>query len=321
MNVLEHLRVTLTELLREDEQRVFLGEDVVDGGMLGLSRDAAADEGLRARLLATPLTPTTALAHAAGLALGGARPIVLLGSAFALVEGIAALREAALLPWRTGNSRTVPMLVIAPCGPGFGLGADAVEAPEALLSRIPELRVFCVGQADEAAATLRAAAEFWHGEHPTVLLVPRSILLREVDPTSAPRELSRAFGAPQLVRAGAAATVFAWGQSVDVALAAVAESGLDVGVVNVEALAPLDRDGLLEHAKSSGKIVIAHHGPREHGLGAELAALFAEEAILYLDAPVTRVTGADAPLRHDAEEHAAPSVERVTQAIVRAVNY
>src|SRR5690606_1153658 len=130
--LLEHLARTLTTLLREDERRIVLGEDVADGGLLGLTREAAADPKLATRLVGAPLSPVTALAQAAGAALGGSRPIVVLPSATSLVEGLAGLREAALLGWRLGTP--VPLLVLTPCGPGFGLGGDAADAIETLLT-------------------------------------------------------------------------------------------------------------------------------------------------------------------------------------------
>ena len=105
MNALTALADTCADLLREDEARVMLGEDVRDGGMLGLSRVAAQDEQLRARLLPTPLTNHGIFAHAAGLALGGKKPIVALPSAGALLEGLAALRELAALSWRSGGEQ------------------------------------------------------------------------------------------------------------------------------------------------------------------------------------------------------------------------
>ena len=91
--VVDVLAEVVAELLRDDLRRVLLGEDVRDGGMLGLSRAAMRDPALGLRVLATPLTPATNLAHATGLALAGRRPIVLLNSATALLEGYAALRE------------------------------------------------------------------------------------------------------------------------------------------------------------------------------------------------------------------------------------
>ena len=321
MNVLEHLADVIAELLRADPRRVLMGEDVRDGGMLGLSRAAAADPSLATRLLATPLAPSILPAHAAGLALAGMRPIVLLPSAAALVDGLSALREAALLAWRTEGERAAPVLFVAPSGPGFGLGGDAVEGPEAILCRVPGLRVIAIGNAREAGAVLQAAAEFWAGEEPTVLLLPRTIALQSIDNAEIVQALTRPFASPHLVREGTQATVFAWGECVELAAAAVERSGYDVGVVDVECLAPLRRAELIECAKVTGKIAIAHSGPREHGVGAELAALFADAAILHLDAPVTRVSGLDAPMRREDESRATPGLEELTTAITHVATY
>ena len=100
MSVLASLADVVAELLREDERRVVLGEDVLDGGMLGLSQKVVKDRELRARALPLPLVPTVPFAHAAGLAAAGRHPIVLLPGTSALFEGLAGLREAAAWAWR-----------------------------------------------------------------------------------------------------------------------------------------------------------------------------------------------------------------------------
>jgi pyruvate/2-oxoglutarate/acetoin dehydrogenase E1 component len=320
MTVVEHLATVLAELLHADPRRVLLGEDVTEGGMIGLSRVAAADETLAPRLLATPLVPTIMAAHAGGLAVAGRRPIVALPSVGSLLEALAGLRETAALQRRGG--RKAPVLFVAPCGPGFNLGADATEGLEAMLTHIPGLRVLCVGQARDAGGMLRAAADFWLGDEPTVLLLPRMLLLQELEEGEPPAfALERPLGGVHQVRKGGAATVFAWGEAVDIALRAVAHSEQDVAVVDVVSLSPLDRSGLVAFARQTGKIVITHAGPQAGGVGAELAALFADEAILHLDAPVLRVTGADDPLRPMDETRALPDVGRLSAAITRVATY
>ena len=321
MTVLEQLAELVAELVRDDPRRVLLGEDVADGGMLGLSRAVAADPSLAPRLVSTPLVPTILAAHAGGLAAAGMRPIVLLPSVGALTEAVAGLRETAMLSWRTGGARTAPVLFVAPCGPGFGLGADAGEAPEAALTRIGGLRVLCVGRAQEAGAMLRAAAEFWLGDEPTVLLLPRSLLLQDLGDEPPVPTLPRPLGASHRVRSGSAVTVFAWGEAVELAERAVEASGRDATVVDVVSLSPLDRQGLIDAAKQTGKIVITHAGPRTGGVGAELAALFADQAILHLDAPVIRVTGEEGPLGPRDEARALPDLDRLTAAITQVATY
>lgn len=320
MNVLENLGQSLAELLRADPRRVVLGEDVADGTMLGLTRAAMNDPELKDRLVGRPLGPTTLTAHAAGMAAAGMRPVVILPSAGALLEGLAGLREAAQIGWNSAGERTAPVLFIAPSGPGFGLGGESTEGVEATLCGLAGLRVIALSDPESSGAMLRAAADFWAGEEPTVLLIPRTLALRPA-PADDGAELGRPFACPRRVREGAAATVFAWGPCVELATLAATSSGVDARVVDVECLSPLPAAALVDEAKATGKLVIVHGGPRHHGIGAELSALFADEAILHLDAPVVRVTGAEAPLRFGAESAALPSVSDIADAIARVAHY
>ncbi|HLT38659.1 MAG TPA: hypothetical protein VK034_20365, partial [Enhygromyxa sp.] len=160
MSALQPLARLVAELLREDPRRCLLGEDVQNGGLLGLSRAAAEDEQLRPRLLGSPLTNVAHVGHAGGLALAGLRPIVLLPSAAALLEALAAVRELGRLRWRSGEQRSLPALFVAPNGPGFGIGGEAAEAVEATLAAVPGLEVWCAGRTEELCGFLRSAASF-----------------------------------------------------------------------------------------------------------------------------------------------------------------
>ncbi|HVI03486.1 MAG TPA: transketolase C-terminal domain-containing protein [Enhygromyxa sp.] len=327
MSALQPLARLLAELLREDQRRCLLGEDVQSGGMLGLSRVAADDEQLRPRLLGSPLTNIAHVAHAGGLALAGLRPIVLLASASALLEALAAVRELGRLRWRSGDRRSVPVLFIAPNGPGFGIGGEAAESVEATLAAVPGLEVWCAGLAEELCGFLRSAATFEDDDAgPRVLLLPRGVVVRDLDlDVDLHAPLSRPPTA--VVRAGERATVFAWGEALAPALAAAeacaeGSEGVSATVVDVGQLAPLDERLLVEQASATGKIVIAHAGPRRGGLGAELAALFADRSILHLDAPILRVCADDDGLFAGHDEHrASPSAAAIAEAITRVANY
>jgi pyruvate/2-oxoglutarate/acetoin dehydrogenase E1 component len=319
--VLAHLADVVAELLREDERRVLLGEDVLDGGMLGLSRQVVKDRELRARAIATPLVPTVPFAHAAGLAAAGRHPLVLLPGAGALLEGLASLREAVAWAWRNEGAVAVPLCIVAPCGPGLGVGGDAGEAAAAMLAAVPGLHVLCASLPEEVGAWLRAAVEHAAGFGPTVLLLPRRVLLGAPQGPLV-RELGRKGPtAAHRVRDGAALTVLAWGAALPVALQAVEAAGADAAVVDVGCLAPLDLPTLEAEARATGRLLIVHAGPRAGGVGAELAAHLADAAILSLDAPILRVTGAEPPLRPLDEADALPRVERVAEAVERLAKY
>lgn len=320
MSVLALLAEAVAELLREDERRVVLGEDVLDGGMLGLSQKVVKDRDLRARALPLPLVPTVPFAHAAGLAAAGRRPIVLLPGTSALFEGLAGLREAVAWAWRNEGAVSVPLCIVAPCGPGLGIGGDAGEAAAAMLAAVPGLHVLCASRPEEAGAWLRAAVEHASSHGPTVLLMPRRVLL------TAPqgpfmRELGRSPTAAHRVRDGAAITVLAWGAALAVALQAVEAAGVDAAVVDVGCLAPLPLAALEVEARATGRLLLVHAGPRAGSVAAELAAHLADAAILSLDAPILRVSGAEPPLRPLDEADALPRVERVVEAIQRLASY
>jgi pyruvate/2-oxoglutarate/acetoin dehydrogenase E1 component len=317
MIVAERLSLLLAELLREDPRRVLVGEDVRDGGMVGLSRAALVEPALAARLVATPLIPSAQVAHAAGLAMAGRRPILIVASATALLDGYVALRELARLRGCAGGERSGAVVILAPVGPGFGLGGDGAESPEAVIAALVGLRVLCVGDADEAAAYVRGAASFDAGEGPTVVLLPRSLLLAEC---AEDRALGRPLGAARVVREGAEATVFAWGGALAPALAAIEASGREVALVDVGGLAPIDEAAVIAAAGRSGKVVIAHPGGAGP-LAAEIAAMVADQAILHLDAPVLRVSGREGPLTYPDEAAALPSVESIAAAIARVILY
>lgn len=318
--VLDYLAEAVTEQLRDDERCVLLGEDVADGGMYGLSRGVLQDPALRSRVLPTPLVPTVLAAHAAGLAAAGRHPLVLLPDVGVLVEGLAGLREAAAWSWRSEGVTATPLCLVAPCGPGLGLGGHAGEAAIGMLTHVPGLTVLCAGRSEELGAWLRAAARHAVDAGPTVLLLPRRLLLGAIESPMLP-QLPREPHAAYRVREGTAATVFCWGEALPVVLAAVDRSGVEAAVVDVGCLAPLDRSTLVGEARATGKLVIVHAGPRAGGVGAELAALFADAAILHLDAPVVRVTGADPPLSPSDEAAALPGVDRVAEALTRVAKY
>lgn len=324
MSALQPLARLLAELLREDDRRVLLGEDVGSGGMLGLSRVAAEDPKLRSRLLGSPLTGVAWAAHAGGLALAGARPIVLLSSATALLEALPAMRELGRIGWKSGDQREVPVLFVAPNGPGFGLGGDSAESVEATLAAVAGLEVWSAGRVEDLCGWLRSAAELDGAAGPRVLLLPRSVVVRDliVDiDLAAPLNRDKT----AVLREGADATVFCWGEAVVPTLAAAdacarRDSPIEVSVVEVGKLAPLDQPRLVELARATGKIAIAHAGPRG-GIGAELAALFADQAILQLDAPIVRVTGSSGLVAGQQESQQSPTAAAIVEAIEHIVNY
>ena len=124
--------------------------------------------------------------------------------------------------------------------------------------------------------------------------------------------------------AGEQCTVLAYGAMVPVAMKAAeqaAEAGIEARVVDLRTLLPLDEEGVLEHAKSTGRVVVLHEAPRFCGFGAEISALIAEHALEYMEAPIVRVTGFDTPFPNTLEHHYMPDHRRVLDAIERVATF
>ena len=120
------------------------------------------------------------------------------------------------------------------------------------------------------------------------------------------------------VRDGRDLVVFCYGAMVPVvekAAEQAAAKGIDARVVDLRTLLPLDEEGVLEHARSTGRVVVVHEAPRFCGYGAEISALIAEQAIEYMEAPVARVAGFDTPFPNTLEHHYMPDDRRVLDAI------
>ena len=120
------------------------------------------------------------------------------------------------------------------------------------------------------------------------------------------------------VREGKDVTVFCYGAMVPVceqAAQAAAEGGIDTRIVDLRTLLPLDEEAVLDAAKSTGRVVVVHEAPRFCGMGGEISAIIAENAIEYMEAPIRRVTGFDTPFPNTLEHHYLPDQRRVLDAI------
>jgi hypothetical protein len=311
----------VAELLRDDLRRVLLGEDVRDGGMLGLSRAAMQDPGLGLRVLATPLTPTANLAHATGLALAGRRPIVLLASASALLEGYAALRELGRIGGDGGRRAG---------GAGVDRGADR----PGLRPRRRRGRLAGGGDRRGAGAAggrarrpRRGAGEpagggqlrRRRGAHGAAAAAGDDLARARGARVQGPARASARGGAGGAGGLGGHGVCDRCGDRRRVHGGRGSRASTSA-IVEISGLAPLDEAGVLA-AATGGKLVVAHAGGRAHGVGAELAALLADRAILHLDAPVLRVTGGDGPFTGRDEFAGLPSVEAIAAAITRVATY
>ncbi|MEG4642905.1 thiamine pyrophosphate-dependent enzyme [Paracoccus sp. APAP_BH8] len=263
------------ELTERSEVLVF-GEDVGHaGGIFGATRYLQRDFGIE-RVFDTPIAEAAILGSAVGLALEGKRPVVeIMWADFLLVALDQIINQAANIRYLTRGTRTSPIVVRVQQGATPGSTAQHSQSLEAMLAHVPGLRVGLPSTADDAYHMLRAAM---HGEDPTVIIESRALYQRvgTVWPDAA-REI--AAGAV-LRRAGRSLTLLGWGAvmpSIEAAADALAEADIEVSVLDLRWLSPVDWDRLCATVSATGgRVVVVHEANLTGGFGAEIVAGLAE---------------------------------------------
>lgn len=315
MTMVQALNAALARAMLEDERVLVLGEDVGrDGGVFRVTEgllDRFGDD----RVRDTPLAETAIAGASVGVAAQGFRPVAeiqFMGFIHSALDQL--ICHAARLRWRTRGRLTCPLVVRAPYGGGIRALEHHSESTEALFAHIPGLRVVIPSSPMRAYGLLLAAIR---NPDPVLFLEPKRIyraLKEVVTDDGAALPLDSCF----TLRDGEDLTFVTWGAMTVEALAAaerLADEGVSAAVLDVGTLSPLDMTTILRSVETTGRCVIVHEAPLTGGFGAEIAARLAEHGLLFLEAPVKRVTGYDTVMPLPRLEHMyMPSMERVLAA-------
>ncbi len=318
VTLVEAVTMALAHEMARDPSVIVLGEDVgVNGGVfratLGLFERFGPE-----RVIDTPLDETTIAGLAVGLAAMGMRPVAeaqFEGFIFPMIDHV--VNHAARLRTRTRGRMSCPLVVRAPWGGGIRAPEHHSDAPEALFAHIPGLRVVIPSSPSRAYGLLLAAIR---DPDPVIFFEPKRIYRQykeEVPDDGEALPLDTCF----VLRDGSDLTLITWGAHVKETLEAadlLEAEGIAAEVIDVATLKPLDFATIHESVRKTGRCVIVHEAARHCGVGAEIAARLAEEALYDLQAPVARVTGYDVPIPlFRLEMKYLPSVERIVAAARR----
>jgi pyruvate/2-oxoglutarate/acetoin dehydrogenase E1 component len=318
-------RDALREALREEMQRdktVFLlGEDIGRywGGAFKVTNGLAEEFGDE-RVRDTPISESTIVGAAVGAAITGMRPVaeIMFGDLTALAMDQVA-NQAAKVRYMFGGQAKAPLVVRTPFGGGVNIASHHSQSLEAWFMHVPGLYVAVPSTPYDAKGLLKTAIR---GDNPVVfcehkLLYPLKGMIPE-------EEFTVPFGKADVKREGRDVTVFATMYMVHRALAAaeqLAKEGISVEVVDPRTLAPLDKAAVLASVKKTGRIVIVSEDCKTAGVSAEVAAVVAEDAVDYLDAPIKRVAELDTPIPFSPplENFVIPDEKRIIKAVKEIV--
>lgn len=321
MNLVQGIQSGLREALAADERVVLMGEDIGRvGGVFRVTQGLQEEFG-EDRVIDTPLSETGILGTAIGMALHGMRPVTEIQFADFIYPGFDQLvSEAAKYRYRTDGELTVPMVVRAPYGGGIRGGGYHSQSPEALFIHTPGLKVVCPSNPYDAKGLLLQAID---DEDPVLFFEPKRVY-RAVKAEVPDGAYRLPLGEAKVVRQGEQLTCVAWGAMLYEAFSAaqeVAKQGVDVEVIDLRSLWPLDIDTLVRSVQKTGRLLVVHEAPKTCGFGAELVALITERAFLHLEAPPRRVTGYDTPFPQTHEREYLPLAHRIAPALLETARY
>src|ERR1700761_4571604 len=330
MNMIQALNSAMDVMLGLDPDVLIFGEDVgYFGGVFRATEGLQKKHGLT-RCFDTPIGEAGIVGVAIGMAAYGLKPIVEIQFADYIYPAYDQLvSEAARLRYRSAGEFTAAITVRTPYGGGIFGGQTHSQSPEALFTHVAGLTTVVPSTPYDAKGLLISAVET---DDPIIFLEPKRLYNGPFDghherpatpwtqhPAAQVPEgyYTVPLGKAKVVRAGEAATILAYGTLVHVALAAVADSGIDAEVIDLRTLVPVDLETIAASVEKTARCVIAHEATRTSGFGAELSALVQEACFYHLEAPIERVTGWDTPYPHAFEWDYFPGPARVAAALRR----
>ncbi len=284
-----------TEMERDDRVLV-MGEDVGQAGGVFRATEGLYEEFGENRVINTPLAESGIVGAAIGMAAYGLRPVPEIQfSGFMYPAFDQLVSHAARLRTRSREQYTCPMVVRSPYGGGIKAPEHHSESKEAFYAHEPGLKVVVPSTPHDTKGLLIAAIR---DPDPVVFLEPKRIY--RATRQQVPEEpFTIEIGDASIRREGSDVSVFTWGAMTRPALDAadeLASEDIDVEVVDLRTLSPMDTDAIVASFEKTGRGVVVHEGPKTGGLAGEVTARIQEGSLLYQEAPIARVTGFDVPV-------------------------
>jgi pyruvate dehydrogenase E1 component beta subunit len=322
ITVREALRDAMAEEMRADKDIFVMGEEVAEyQGAYKVTQGLLQEFGAE-RVIDTPITEHGFAGLGVGAAFAGLKPIIeFMTWNFGMQAIDQIINSAAKQLYMSGGQVTAPMVFRGPNGVASRVGAQHSQDYSAWYSHVPGLTVIAPYTAADAKGLLKAAIR---SPNPVVFL-ENELLYGTTGEVPKMDDFVLPIGKARVAREGKDVTIVSFSMGMRYATQATEKlvaAGVDVELIDLRTLRPLDIDTVIESVKKTGRVVTVEEGWPQGGIGSEISARLMERAFDYLDAPVTRVTGKDVPMPYAAnlEKLALPSVDEVIAA-VNAVTY
>lgn len=328
MNMIQAINSAMDVIMDRDPSVVVMGEDVGYFGGVFRATAGLQEKYGTTRVFDTPITECGIIGVAIGMGAYGLRPVPEIQFADYIYPALDQLvSEAARLRYRSAGEFTAPLTVRSPFGGGIFGGQTHSQSPESIFAHVSGLKTVIPSTPYDAKGLLIASIE---DNDPVIFFEPKRIYNGPFDGLwdkpakswanhdggAVPKGYYRIpLGKANVVRAGEALTILAYGTMVHVAVSTVENLGIDAEVIDLRTIVPLDMDTIEASVRKTGRCMIVHEATRTSGFGSELSALVQERCFYHLEAPIERVTGFDTPYPHSLEWAYFPGPVRIGEAL------
>lgn len=295
MNNVEAVRATLYEAMKADDRTLILGEDVgARGNVFLITKDFISEFG-EERVIDTPIAEASIVGIAVGMAMEGLRPIAEIQFAdFIYPSYNQIVGEAAKIRYRSNGEYTCPLVIRTPYGGGVRGALSHSVSVEALFYHVPGLKIVAPSFPSDVKGLLNSAID----DPDPVLFLEHKKTYRLIKGEVPNGHYTIPLGKANVLKEGTQLSVVSYGLYVHWALEAarqLEQDGLSIEVIDLRSIRPMDKTAILNSVEKTRKLLIVHEDNKFGGIGAEISAMVAEEALFHLDAPIRRLSAPDVP--------------------------
>jgi pyruvate dehydrogenase E1 component beta subunit len=322
LTMVEAIREAMAQEMEREQRVIILGEDVGVNGGVFRATEGLQDRFGENRVFDTPLAESGIIGTAVGLAVNGMRPIAeiqFLGFIYETMDQVCA--QAARVRFRSAGRFTVPLVIRSPFGGGVRTPELHSDSLEALFLHTPGLKVVMPSNPYDAKGLLISAIR---DENPVLFIEPMKLYraFREEVPEE---PYTIPVGKAKVVKEGQDITVVTYGPTVPLVTKIAQEykaNGIDIEVIDLRTIQPLDFDTIIESVEKTGRLMIVHEAVKTGGVGGEIAATISERALFSLCAPILRITGYDTPYPVPSiEDDWLPNAQRIQEGLEKMMSY
>ena len=319
LTVSQALNEAIKDEMRRDKKVWCMGEDI--GPLNGVYKvtKGLLDEFGPDRVRDTPISEGAIAGCAVGSAMGGYRPIAEFMYCDFIASGSAmdqVINQAAKIIFMSGGQAKLPLVYRTTIGGGTAHAAQHSQSLEAMFMGVPGLKLIAPSCARDAYGLMKSAIR---DDNPVMCFEHKVLYFHKFNDVPDDTDFTIPIGKADIKREGKDITIVAYSIMVAKALEAASElekEGIDVEVVDIRSIEPLDIDTILKSVKKTGKVIITHEAPERCGVGAEIFSQIGENAFDYLDTPIARVCGKNVSVAYhiDLDNYAMPQKEDVIKA-------